>query len=256
MEIKEEVKLISKLKNEVHKKRGYLLNAYISGSHLYGWESEDSDIDVRGSFVLKKENFLGLNKSIEHIEMNTKDKLDIVLFELKKLINLAIKGNCNILEEINSKQIYKKADFIKLKQLINNALGKKGIYNSYRGMAETNYKKFILQGRNTIKKYLYVFRGLMAGIYVLQTGKIQPNIKELNKHFKIKEVNKLLKIKRAGKENMPLMELEEGILDKKIKKLFDKIDEAYIKSKIPETPAKKEIGEINKFLIKLRMDLD
>jgi len=42
-----------------------------------------------------------------------------------------LKGNCNILEEINSVQFYKDADFVKLKQLINNAFGKKGIYNSY-----------------------------------------------------------------------------------------------------------------------------
>ena len=256
MEIKEQTELISKLKNRVHSSGGNLMNAYISGSHLYGWESKDSDIDIRGCFVLKKENFLGLTIPIEVIEIKTNNENeDIVLFELKKLINLALKGNCNILEELNSSQFYKQADFIKLKQLINNAFGKKGIYNSYRGMAEKNYKNFILQGKNTIKKYLYVFRGLMAGIYVLQTGIIKPNIEDLNKHFKIKEVTKLLEIKKAGLENEPLKELEEGVLDKKIKWLFDKIDEAYIKSKIPEQPTKKEIEEINQFIVKLRIEI-
>jgi len=254
MEIKEEVKLVSKLKDSVHKCNGNLLNAYISGSHLYGWTSKDSDIDIRGCFILKKEEFLGLSKPKEVLEIKTKDDNDIVLFEIKKLISLALKGNCNILEEINSDQFYKNADFVKLKQLINNAFGKKGIYNSYRGMATFNYKRFILRGRNTIKKYLYVFRGLMAGIYCLQTGLIKPNIEELNKHFKIKEVTKLLKIKKAGKENEPLKDLETGVLDNKIKELFDKIDEAYIKCKMPEKPTQEEIDEVNKFLIKLRLE--
>ena len=252
MIIQDEIKLISKLKDSVHSKNGNLLNAYVSGSHLYGWDSKDSDIDIRGCFVLNKEEFLWLKKPIEVFEIKTEDDKDIVLFEIKKLIGLAIKGNCNILEEINTNQFYKKADFVKLKQLLNNAFGKRGIYNSYRGMAEFNYKRFILKGRNTIKKYLYVFRGLMAGIYCLQTGLIKPNIEELNKHFKIKEVTKLLKIKRAGLENEPLKELEEGILDKKVKELFDKIDKAYIKCNMPEIPEQEEIDEIEKWLIKLR----
>ena len=254
MEIKDEIKLISTLKNKVHSRGGNLLNAYISGSHLYGWDSKDSDIDIRGCFILRKENFLGLKQPKEVIEIKTEDNKDIVLFEIKKLIGLALKGNCNILEEINAPQFYKNADFIKLKQLINNAFGKRGIYNSYRGMAEANYKGFILQGKNTVKKYLYIFRGLMGGIYCLQTGLIKPNIEELNKHFKIKEVTKLLEIKREGLENEPLKDLEEGILDDKIKDLFDKIDEAYLKCKMPEKPTDEEIEKINKFLIKLRLE--
>ncbi len=253
MEIKEEIQLVSKIKNRVHSSGGTLLNAYISGSHLYGWDSKDSDIDIRGCYVLKKEFFLGLDNLKEVIEIKTEDNKDIVLFEIKKLIKLALQGNCNIIEEINSQQFYKQADFVKLKQLINNAFGKKGIYNSYRGMATFNYKRFILRGRNTIKKYLYVFRGLMAGIYCLQTGLIKPNIEELNKHFKIKEVTKLLEIKKKGLENEPLKDLEEGKLDEIIKGLFEKIDEAYIKCKMPEKPTPEEIEEINKFLINLRL---
>ncbi len=252
MIIQDEIKLISKLKQKVAMKNGKLLNAYISGSHLYGWESKDSDIDIRGCFILNKEEYLGLKTPKEVLEIKTEDNQDIVLFEIKKLISLALKGNCNILEEINANQFYKNADFVRLKQLINNAFGKKGIYNSYRGMAQANYKKFILAGRNTVKKYLYVFRGLMSGIYCLQNGLIKPNIEELNKHFKIKEVTKLLEIKRKGLENEPLKDLEEGTLDKLIVDLFDKLYEAYLKCKMPEVPSEEEIEEVNKFLVKLR----
>ena len=201
MKTKDEIELISKIKRVVSDKDGYLFSLYISGSDLYGWRSQNSDIDVRGIFVLNKNKFLGLEKPIEILEVESEH--DIVLFEIKKAISLALKGNCNMLEEINATQLYKKSDFIKLKHLINNSVGKKGVYNSYKGLAEFNYKKFILQGRNTVKKYLYVFRGLMAGIYVLQTGRIQPNINELNKYFRISEVHKLLEIKKKGTENDP-----------------------------------------------------
>ncbi len=250
---KDKIQLISKLKDKVADRNGILLNAYISGSHLYGWNSKDSDIDIRGCFVLAKESFLGLHKPIEVLELSTENNQDIVLFELNKLVSLALKGNCNILEELNTKQLYKNASFIKLKQLIHNSFGKNGLYHSYKGLAESNYKRFILRGRNTVKNYLYVFRGLMAGIYTLQTGVIKPNICELNKFFKIKEVNKLLEIKKAGLENEPLKDLEEGNLDLIIKELFDKLDKAYLKCKMPEKPTEEKFDEVNKFIINLRL---
>lgn len=253
IELTDEIELVAKLKNTAVSKRGRLFNLYVSGSHLYGWNSKDSDIDIRGNILFEAENFLGLNNPKDVVEVKSMD-YDIVLFELKKTISLALKGNCNILEEINAPQFYKNADFVTLKQLINNAFGKKGIYNSYRGLAEFNYKKFIKQGRNTIKKYLYVFRGLMAGIHCLQTGQVQPDMRELNKQFKIKEVNKLLELKQKGKEEEPLRDLEEGTLDILIKGLFNDIDKAYLKSKMPERPDKKDVENINKFLINLRLE--
>ena len=159
MNIKNEIELIGMLKNKASGRNATLLNAYISGSHLYGWESKDSDVDIRGCFVLRDVELLGLKLPKEVMEIKTEDENDIVLFEIKKMLNLALKGNCNILEELNAPQLYRGSEFLKLRQIINNSFGKDGIYNSYKGLAEFNYKKFILKGRNTIKKYLYVFRG-------------------------------------------------------------------------------------------------
>jgi predicted nucleotidyltransferase len=251
MDIKQEVDLVAKLKNFCVGKHGKLFNLYISGSHLYGWNSIDSDVDIRGAIILNKEEFLGLRTPNEIFEPGI-EGYDTVIFEIKKMVQLALKGNCNILEELNAPQFYKTAEFIKLKQLINNAFGKRGIYNSYKGLAEFNYKKFIKQGRNTIKKYLYVFRGLMAGIYCLETGQVQPNIINLNRRFKIKEVDELIKAKIEGTENMQI-NVDEGKLDELIKGLFDKLDEAYIKCKMPEVPEQEDIDEINKYLISLRL---
>ena len=255
MEIKQEIELVSTLKNAASNRSGVLLNAYISGSHLYGFESKDSDVDIRGCFALKPRAFFGLKKPIDIIELGLVENNDIVLFELKKMIGLAIKGNCNIIEEMNAPQFYKTADYLKLKELVNNAFGKKGLYNSYRGMATFNYKKFILGGKSSAKKYLYVFRGLMAGIYVLQTGLVKPNLGELNKYFKIPEVDALLRLKKCGIEKEPCTDLDTGILDVKIKELFDKLDEAYMKSKMPEEPTREEIDEIDSCMVSIREGL-
>lgn len=253
-DLPDHLKTISKIKERLSSNHGKLIYLVVSGSDLYGFPSEDSDVDYRGAYLVGTNKLLGLKTPRDVIDILT-DGNDIVLFEMKKEIQLAIKGNCNVLEHINAKPILSTAEFVRMKQLVNNAFGKNGIYNSYKGMATFNYKKFILQGRTTVKKYLYVFRGLMAGIHVLQTGVIEPDIERLNKYFKFKEVKDLIKLKREGIEKgvIPL-DMDIGVIEARINDLFVKIDKAYAKSKIPERPSEDEIGEIDEFLKTIRRD--
>lgn len=250
--IRNNIKLMERIKKEISSKDGKLFNLMISGSYLYGFESKDSDTDYRGTYVLNSNKLLGLFKPKKVIELS-KDNDDIVLFELSKEISLALKGNCNSLERINATQLFNDCRFLELKRLLNNIISKNGIYNSYKGMAIFNYKKFILSGKQNTKKYLYVFRALMGGIYVLQTGRIEPNINVLNKYFKLDSVKKLVKIKKENKEKDQLPEeLRNGSLEKEIDILLDRLDTAYVKSKIPEEPDESDINKVNSYLLKIR----
>jgi len=251
--IEDQIKVVSAIKQKVDKdQNGRVIYIMISGSHLYGFTSQDSDMDYRGTYITGTENLLGLQRKRDVIEM----KPDIVMFELAKEINLAVKGNCNVLEHINAEPIYRTAESLELKRMVNNTFGKRGLYNSYRGMAMFNYKKFILRGKKTYKKYLYVFRGLMAGTYALQTGRIQPNIIELNKYFKIPLVKTLVTHKRDGTENEELRDIvDSGKLDALIPDLFDKMDKAYDRCKISEKPDEDGLSQINSWLIEQRVDL-
>jgi len=250
--LEEQIKTIAQVKDKIDRdKNGTLIYLTISGSDLYGFPSKDSDVDYRGSYLTGTEGLLGLNKKRDVIEM----KPDIVLFELSKELHLALKGNCNVLEHINAEPVYRTAEFLEMRQMINNAFPKRGVYNSYRGMAMFNYKKFIMRGRKTHKKYLYILRGIMAGIYVLQTGKIESNIETLNKYFKIPEVKALIKAKREGFENDEITDLiEDGSLDSMIPPLFERMDKAYTKSKIPDRVDPDLWDEVNRWLINLRRE--
>jgi len=253
-DLREHLEVISEIKKRLAGKPAKMINLMISGAHLYGFPSPDSDIDYRGMFQIHTAKLIGLQRPKDVFELKHKNA-EIVLFELSKEIGLALSGNCNVLEHINAKQIVSTAEFIKLRQLINNAWGKIGIYNSYKGMATFNYKKFVLQGKNTVKKYLYVFRGLMAGIYALQTGQIEPDVFQLNKYFKIPEVKQLIKLKRAGIEVSPIPEdMDTGNLEQRINELFERIDKAFEKSKIPDRPEEEDVNKINEFLISIRKD--
>jgi len=250
MDLEEQMRIIAIVKCKLSAKSARLISLMISGSDLYGFSSYDSDVDLRGIFIYNTNALLGLEHPKETIEMKI-GNYDIVMHELGKTMKLAYKGNANILEHISTKQIYTSLEFLELQDLI--VLNKKGIYNSFKGLATHNYKKFIMTGRKkTIKKYLYVFRGLMAGIYALQVGKLEPDLEKLSRHFKVQEVKALIKLKKEGKEKNGLPpKMDTGSIELAIEKLFSKIDKAYVKTSLTE-PTKDDWKELNNFLVKTR----
>ncbi|GAA0730767.1 hypothetical protein GCM10009430_42260 [Aquimarina litoralis] len=69
----------------------------ISGSRAYGLDTATSDTDIRGVFILPKEQFY----SLEYIGQINNETNDIVYYELRKFIELLSKNNPNILELLN-----------------------------------------------------------------------------------------------------------------------------------------------------------
>ena len=82
-----------------------LLFATISGAHLYGFPSPDSDYDLRGVHVLPAEEVLGLNEPRETIEVSRVTEgleLDLVTHDAKKFFTLMLKKNGYVLEQLFS----------------------------------------------------------------------------------------------------------------------------------------------------------
>lgn len=77
----------------LHKKNMILLEC-ISGSRAYGLNTPQSDTDIKGVFLLPKNEFYGL----EYVEQVSNETNDIVFYELKRFIELLSKNNPNILE--------------------------------------------------------------------------------------------------------------------------------------------------------------
>ncbi len=249
MKTEELIPIVSKIKSKVSEVAGKVVYITVSGAHLYGFPSKDSDIDYRGSYIANPNMLLGLNTPTDcFVSVNP----DYQMFELKKEIWLALKGNCNVLEHIFSEPFLISLQYFELKEMIRESLSKEGVYNSYRGMATFNYKKFILGGKVSSKKYLYVFRGLLAGRHFLETGIIQPNLTKLNSIYKIPELKKLIKAKTEGNETDIAQDIDSGKLDELIQKAFADLDKAYEKSKVQETPDKRDVEQLNSFLISER----
>ena len=82
-----------------------LLFATISGAHLYGFPSPDSDFDLRGAHVLPLEKVVGLDvrdETVEDSRMIDGLDMDIVSHDVKKFFGLLLKKNGYVLEQLFS----------------------------------------------------------------------------------------------------------------------------------------------------------
>lgn len=70
----------------------------LSGSHAYGLNTPNSDVDIKGVFILPEEDYFGLNE----VEQVNDEKNDVVYYELKRFMALLSKSNPNILELLYS----------------------------------------------------------------------------------------------------------------------------------------------------------
>jgi uncharacterized protein len=82
-----------------------LLFATISGAHLYGFPSPDSDYDLRGSHILPVSEVVGLDPGRETIEVSKIIEglqIDLVTHDVKKFFSLLLKKNGYVLEQLYS----------------------------------------------------------------------------------------------------------------------------------------------------------
>ena len=82
-----------------------LLFATISGAHLYGFPSPDSDYDLRGAHVLPLEKVVGLEARDETVQDSSIIEgleMDIVSHDVRKFFKLLLKKNGYVLEQLFS----------------------------------------------------------------------------------------------------------------------------------------------------------
>src|SRR5438045_2893931 len=82
-----------------------LLFVTISGAHLYGFASADSDYALRGVHILPAREVLGLNPLTETVESSGIEEgveIDLVTHDAGKFFRLLLKKNGYVLEQLYS----------------------------------------------------------------------------------------------------------------------------------------------------------
>ncbi|QNK76938.1 nucleotidyltransferase domain-containing protein [Winogradskyella undariae] len=119
------------------KKTGSIIFESISGSRAYGLDTATSDTDIRGVFILPKEQFYSLN----YVGQVNNETNDIAYYELSKFIELLIKNNPNIMELLNVPEecvLYKHPIFDSIKKEV---FLSKLCKNTFANYAFTQIKK-------------------------------------------------------------------------------------------------------------------
>src|SRR5438552_17260921 len=98
-----------------------LVFATISGAHLYGFPSPDSDFDLRGAHVLPLEMIIGLHvhdETVEDSRVIEGLEMDIVSHDVRKFFGLLLKKNGYVLEQLFSPLIvHTTAEHAELKKI-------------------------------------------------------------------------------------------------------------------------------------------
>jgi uncharacterized protein len=79
------------------KNNGWLIFEAIVGSKAYGLDTEKSDTDIRGVYVVPREIFF----SMEWPRQVANESNDIVYYEISRFVELLSKNNPNIIELLN-----------------------------------------------------------------------------------------------------------------------------------------------------------
>src|SRR3954453_1322956 len=183
-----------------------LLFATISGAHLYGFPSPDSDFDLRGAHVVPVEKVLGLegrDETVQDSRIIEGLEVDIVSHDVRKFFGLLLKKNGYVLEQLFSPLgVRTTPEHAELKSIARSGLGQGGAARTgvvtrhhshhYFGFAETQWKLFLKESPRRVKPLLYVYRVLLTGIHLMRSGEIEANLVKLNETFKLPHVPDLV----------------------------------------------------------------
>lgn len=233
-----------------------LLFASISGAHLYGFPSPDSDYDLRGVHILPVEEVVGLDigrETIEVAEFRGDLELDLVTHDVKKFFAMLLRKNGYVLEQLYSPLIvHTTPEHEELKVIARQCITRHHVHH-YLGFAQTQWQLFSKQNPPKVKPLLYIYRVLLTGIYLMQTGILETNLLELNKNFKLTYLADLISCKLSGAEKAVLPDINLIFHQQEYDRLSNELREASQNSNLPETPNCK--AELNDLLIRIRLAL-
>jgi uncharacterized protein len=246
----------SRLAAEIARHPYPLLFMTISGAHLYGFASPDSDYDLRGVHLLPLQELVGLETGLETITLEQKREgleLDLVTHELKKFLLLLNKKNGYVLEQLYSPLVlHSSPAHTELKALAHACITRHH-YHHYYGFARNQWELLIKEHPRRVKPLLYVFRVLLTGIHFLQTGTIEANLNILNETFNLPYLPELILRKQQQTEQVNLQTNELSFYESEYLRLLGVLLTAFEQSNLPDESTARPA--FHDFLVRIRLGL-
>ena len=198
----------SKLKKIEEKYNINIIMAVEAGSRIWGFESPDSDYDIRFIYVRPLDDYLSIYNHKDDIK-DLDGLVDVVGWDLRKALSLSIKSNSSIYEWVNSPVKYKWSHFAdELQEIINSQTRLYTHIKHQANLCKAQYKRFIEPYEEVrYKKYIYAIRPILSIMYMLRYDAVAP----------ISMIDTLKKLKEGGLSIPDQIAIEKLIQDKKEK---------------------------------------
>ena len=232
-----------------------LLFATVSGAHLYGFPSPDSDWDLRGVHVLPAREVLGLTLPRETV--NTDQlvdglELDLVTHDVHKFMGLMLKPNGYVLEQLLSPLVvFTTPEHAELRELGRRCVTRYHAHH-YLGFAANQCKLLHKGDSPQLKPLLYTFRLLLTGLHLMRTGEIEANLAALNAGAGLPFLDELIARKQAGREHEAVGH-DLDAYGPEYSRLTADLEEAHEHTRLPARVAPEVKAALSDLLVSLRL---
>lgn len=202
--------------------RAHVLFAIESGSRAWGFESKDSDYDVRFVYVRDISEYLSVvhepaRKLVRNIE-HENGLIDLVGWDIRKYLNLMLTSNMQCYEWPQSpiRYLWNQRWLGEIDEALKNYFVPTNQYKHHINLAGGHFKRYI-HGREMVrlKKYFYVLRSCLASMYLDNLAVLPPlNFEELLDESEEvpanvrEEIRHMLSLKRSGFESTEVPAIE------------------------------------------------
>lgn len=231
-----------------------LLFATISGAHLYGFPSADSDFDLRGIHILPLSRVLRMSVEQETVERNSIEnglEMDIVSHDIKKFFGMLLKNNGYVLEQLVSPLVIETSpEHAELLSLVPKIVTKHHGHH-YLGFAESQWRLFMRENPPRIKPLLYIYRVLLTGIHLMHTGEVQANLNTLAEIYPLPFIPEMIALKKEGNEKGYFTDINLSFHELEYLRLRKLLDSSMAESKLPEKPSAN--AALDDLLVRVRL---
>lgn len=230
-----------------------MLFVTVSGAHLYGFASPDSDYDLRGAHYMPAKETVGLTlprETYEVMDLDAEVEMDLVTHDAKKFFAMLLNKNGYVLEQIFSPIVIQAVpEHEELKAIAANCITRFN-HHHFKNFSKGQWEDLRKTNKPTVKKLLYAYRPVLAGIHLMTEHVIESNINTLNERFQFAYIDELVQAKTEGTEKMEALDLDMAFHEAELNRLLALLEEESERSSLPEQPAGR--AELNDLLIRLR----
>ena len=231
-----------------------LLFVTISGAHLYGFPSPDSDFDLRGVHLLPLRDVIGLNAGQETVEksgIHDGLEIDLVTHDARKFFGLMLKKNGYVLEQLLSPLVLLTTPEHQELKAIGAACVTRHHAHHYFGFAATQWRLFLKTDPPHVKPLLYLYRVLLTGLHLMRTGQVEANLVRLNEAAQLPYIPDLIARKTGGPERGRLDRADLKFHEQEYVRLRTLLQQAFEDSRLPDAPT--GAPALHDLLVRLRL---